>query len=194
MRSSASHALSSRTARTMSPTTSSDASAPWGGGAAPPTHEEEEALLLEAVGCLEKPSWNTPDLEDVEAVHKESQYAAWVMVHGYNVNHFTSLINSHKVPGLDDIESTSAALEGAGVPMKGQIEGDRGTSLRQTATEAVEIEVPVSVRGEMSTTMWPYAYFELAQRDQVGGAPRYEGFKSTQATHLFEMTQHHVKN
>src|SRR6478672_11316678 len=85
--------------------------------------------------------WILPAREDVEKLNKVSQYAAWVLVHGYNVNHFTSLINSHGVPTLDDIEKTIAALQQAGVPMKTEIEGERGSKLRQTATEAVTIDV-----------------------------------------------------
>ena len=60
--------------------------------------------------------WNLPDKNDVAAVNKASQYAAWVLVHGYNVNHFTSLINSHGIEALEDIEKTIAALHRAGNP------------------------------------------------------------------------------
>ncbi len=64
-------------------------------------------------------------MQQVEAVHKETQYGAWLLVHGYNVNHFTALINSHKVPELDCIEKTAALLAAAGVPLKPNIEGER---------------------------------------------------------------------
>ena len=87
-----------------------------------------------------------------------------MLVHGYNVNHFTSLINSHGVPALDDIEKTIAALKAAGVPMKSEIEGERGSKLRQTATEAVTIDVAVHDKGFPAKMPWTYAYFELAQR------------------------------
>jgi hypothetical protein len=97
------------------------------------------------------------------------------------VNHFTSLINSHGVPGLDDIEKTIAALQKAGVPMKAAIEGERGSKLRQTATEAATIDVAVHDQGQPTTMPWTYAYFELAQRDLVadpasGKKVRFEGF------------------
>jgi 2-oxoadipate dioxygenase/decarboxylase-like protein len=138
--------------------------------------------------------WILPAREDVEKLNKVSQYAAWVLVHGYNVNHFTSLINSHGVPALDDIEKTIAALEKAGVPMKKEIEGERGSKLRQTATEAVTIDVAVHDRGVPAKMPWTYAYFELAQRDTVvdpvtGKKVRFEGFLGPQATNLFEMTR-----
>ena len=121
-------------------------------------------------------------------------YAAWVLVHGYNVNHFTSLINSHGVPALADIEKTISALKSAGVPMKAEIEGERGSKLRQTATEAVTIDVAVHDRGAPANMPWTYAYFELAQRDTVldpatGKQVRFEGFLGPQATNLFEMTR-----
>src|SRR5262245_48428274 len=138
--------------------------------------------------------WILPAREDVEKLNKISQYAAWVLVHGYNVNHFTSLINSHGVEGLNDIEQTIAALQKAGVPMKKEIEGERGSKLRQSSTEAVMIDVDVHDRGVPAKMPWTYAYFELAQRDAVtdpatGKKVRFEGFLGPQATNLFEMTR-----
>jgi len=138
--------------------------------------------------------WQLPKIEDVQAVNAHSQYAAWVMVHGYNVNHFTSSINSHGVESLGDIEKTIAALKNAGVPMKAEIEGERGSKLRQTATEAVTIDVDVLDNGKPATMPWSYAYFELAERNAItdpetGKKTRFEGFLGPQATNLFEMTR-----
>jgi 2-oxoadipate dioxygenase/decarboxylase len=138
--------------------------------------------------------WDRPDKAAVQAVNAHSQYAAWVMVHGYNVNHFTSSINSHGVDSLNDIEKTIAALKNAGVPMKTEVEGERGSKLRQTATEAVTIDVDVSENGKPATMPWSYAYFELAERPETtdpetGKKTRFEGFLGPQATNLFEMTR-----
>jgi len=141
--------------------------------------------------------WDLPDRSDVEAVNRHSQYAAWVMVHGYNVNHFTALVNSHGVDALDDIEKTAAALKNAGVPMKAEIEGEPGSKLRQTATEAVMIDVDFQAHGSHpvgTTAPWTYAYFELAERNTItdpetGASSRFEGFLGPQATQLFEMTR-----
>lgn len=152
------------------------------------------ALLNAVVREIEELPWEIPSKMDVAAVNKESQFAAWVMVHGYNVNHFTSLINSHQVESLADIEQTIDALRAAGIPMKSEIEGARGTKLRQTATEAAVIDVPVIDGGVRTTTPWTYAYFELAERGDVtdpetGRRGRFEGFLGPQATNLFEMTR-----
>jgi 2-oxoadipate dioxygenase/decarboxylase len=151
-------------------------------------------LLPQVVAQFHELPWLLPRREDVVELNKVSQYAAWVLVHGYNVNHFTSLINSHGVAALDDIEKTIAALSAAGVPMKTEIEGERGSKLRQSATEAVKIDVQVADQGVPAKMPWTYAYFELAQRDSVvdpasGKRVRFEGFLGPQATNLFEMTR-----
>jgi hypothetical protein len=153
-----------------------------------------EALLPQVVAQFEDLPWQPPSKADVLALNDVSQYAAWVLVHGYNVNHFTSLVNSHGIPALDDLEKTIAALTAAGVPMKREIEGERGSKLRQSATEAVKIDVPVMERGSPTTLSWTYAYFELAERNLVvdpatGQKVRFEGFLGPQATNLFEMTR-----
>jgi hypothetical protein len=151
-------------------------------------------LLNVIVDEFHSPPWDPPKTQDVHAVNAHSQYAAWVMVHGYNVNHFTSSVNSHGVESLNDIEKTIAALKDAGVPMKAEIEGEPGSKLRQSATEAVTIDVDVLDGGKPATMPWSYAYFELAERNDVtdpetGKKTRFEGFLGPQATNLFEMTR-----
>ncbi len=78
--------------------------------------------------------------------------------------------------------------------MKQEIEGVAGSKLRQSATAAVEIEVPMLVSGHEIKSPWSYAYFELAERGDVmdpdtGKPVRFEGFLGPQATQLFEMTR-----
>ena len=158
------------------------------------TTPEKSWLLDDLVSQIETLPWDLPAREAVEKLNRESQYAAWVLVHGYNVNHFTSLVNSHGVETLNSLERTIDALTAAGVPMKTQIEGAPGSKLRQTATEAVTIDVAVMDQGQAATMPWTYAYFELAERNPVvdpltGKAVRFEGFLGPQATNLFEMTR-----
>ncbi|MBT4868358.1 MAG: DUF1338 domain-containing protein [Planctomycetaceae bacterium] len=152
-------------------------------------------VLLDAiVARFHELPWDAPEKDDVAALNDENQYAAWVAVHGYNVNHFTSLINSHGVESLDDIEKTIDALRKAGVPMKAEIEGAPGSRLRQSATEAAVIDVAVRKNGQEAVMPWTYAYMELAERGDVidsetGKPTRFEGFLCPQAAHLFEMTK-----
>ena len=138
--------------------------------------------------------WPMPQKSDVVALNEESQYAAWVLVRGYDVNHFTASVNSHGVESLGDIEKTVGALRHAGVPMKTAIEGERGSKLRQSATEAVVTDVSVKQGSKTVKMPWPYAYCEIAERGMsvdpdTGTAKRFEGFLGGQASQLFEMTR-----
>ena len=155
---------------------------------------DSDRLLETITAQFEQLPWPAPEKDDVAALNRESQYAAWVLVHGYAVNHFTSLVNSHGVASLDNLEKTIDALRRAGVPMKAKIEGEPGSKLRQSATEAVTIPVAVADDGQSTTIDWTYAYFELAERNEVrdpqtGRRVRFEGFLGPQATNLFEMTR-----
>jgi hypothetical protein len=136
------------------------------------------------------PLWPAPKSADVKDLNAESQFGAWVLVHGYRVNHFTALVNSHGTAAMDDIDKTVAVLRTAGVPMKTEIEGTKGSKLRQTATEAVMVDVPTAD----GLLPWTYAYFEIAERGdltnpETGRPARFEGFLGPQATNLFEMTK-----
>lgn len=138
--------------------------------------------------------WSPPPRETVIALNKVSQYAAWTLLHGNNVNHFTAYINEQQVKDWPDIESTVAGLRAAGVPMKAEVEGQPGSKLRQTATEAVDEECSVrEADGKPGKLKWSYAYYELAERGNVPGPDgkpiRFQGFLGAQATKLFEMTK-----
>jgi hypothetical protein len=116
--------------------------------------------------------WPAPRREDVLALDRESQFGAWVLLHGYDVNHFTGRV--------DDIEAAVAAMREDGSAMKAEIEGARGAVLRQSSTRAVTLAAEV----ENGSLDWPYAYFELAQR-----SAGFEGFLGPQAANLFEITK-----
>ncbi|UFP94354.1 DUF1338 domain-containing protein [Gloeobacter morelensis] len=147
---------------------------------------------LEAV--FDRP-WQPPLRSAVEALNDISQYGAWVLLHGYAVNHFTGYVNRQNTAAYPDIESTAQGLAALGVPMKSEIEGSWGSGLRQTATKAVS--EPAAVRddatGEPVPIPWTYAYYEIAERGPIEVAPgrleRFEGFLGPQAKNLFEMTR-----
>uniref|UniRef100_A0A7S1UZW0 2-oxoadipate dioxygenase/decarboxylase n=1 Tax=Grammatophora oceanica TaxID=210454 RepID=A0A7S1UZW0_9STRA len=152
--------------------------------------DDEEALLELLSQYLEQPLWDPPTREDLEKVHAVSQYGAWVLVHGYRPNHFTALV--------EDIDTTVELMQKRGIPMKASgIEGAKGSKLRQTATEASQMNIVLAADndddGSTTTTIpWSYAYFEIAERNNIiidGVKQRYEGFLGAQATELFEMTQ-----
>jgi 2-oxoadipate dioxygenase/decarboxylase-like protein len=155
---------------------------------------ERNVLLTKVQSFFETLPWGIPDRSDVEELGRHSQYGAWVLMHGYEVNHFTASVNSHGVPAIGDIERTVGEMRARGVPMKTEIEGERGSKLRQSATESVVI--PVTVRGpdgRMQEMSWTYAYFEIAERGtwtnpETGESELFQGFLGPQANQLFEMT------
>lgn len=143
-------------------------------------------LLKAALSHFSELPWEVPQKADVLALDRESQFGAWVLVNGYDVNHFTGAVS--------DIDKTVARMKAAGIPMKPDIEGARGSRLRQSSTEAVTAEVAVAVGRKKTTMPWTYAYFEIAERPCLknpvnGRRERFEGFLGGQAANLFEMTK-----
>ncbi|PMB19221.1 DUF1338 domain-containing protein [Fischerella thermalis] len=138
--------------------------------------------------------WQPPRRSVVEQVNKVTQYGAWVLLHGYAVNHFTGYVNRQNTTEYPDIDTTARGLENLGVPMKPEIEGDVACGLRQTATQAVT-EI-VTVLDEFTDTEiqipWTYAYYEIAQRymvEESGNRVLFDAFLGRNAQQLFEMTR-----
>ncbi len=155
--------------------------------------EKDYQEIAQALVPAFKRPWSPAKCSVVAAVNSVSQYGAWVLLHGYSVNHFTAYINRQNTPIYPDIETTAQALANQDVPMKDSFEGGQVSGLQQTATHAV-IE-PVNVldeQGNLVQIPWSYAYYELAQRylveDTTGKKNLFEGFIAPQAQNLFEMT------
>ena len=154
--------------------------------------EAADLLILELTGYFQR-AWSIPLKEDVLALNDVSQYAAWVLLHGNSVNHFTAFINYQEVAEWPDLATTCKGLADAGVPMKDSIEGEIGSKLQQSATQAIKELVDVkNQNGELERIQWTYAYYELAQRGIIevdGDLKLFSGFLGEQADHLFDMTQ-----
>jgi hypothetical protein len=151
--------------------------------------ESPETIVDQLKTVFSRP-WQPPKRSLVEAVNTVSQYGAWVLLHGYTVNHFTGYINHHHASIYSDIEKTAQALGDLGIPMKNKIEGSLKTGLRQTATVAVTemVEVWDDYSQRLIEIPWTYAYYELAERNIVEGK-LFPGFLSAQAKNLFSMTK-----
>ncbi|MFN6571790.1 DUF1338 domain-containing protein [Dendronalium sp. ChiSLP03b] len=139
--------------------------------------------------------WQPPLRSVVEQVNQVTQYGAWVLLHGYAVNHFTGYVNRQNTPQYPDIDTTARGLANLGVPMKAEIEGNVACGLRQTATQAVKEMVTVldDVSREEIQIPWTYAYYEIAQRYMVEAEPEmqklFDAFLGNNAQQLFEMTR-----
>ena len=155
------------------------------------TREAADFLVADLAQYFRRP-WDIPRKDDVLKINDVSQYAAWVLLHGNSVNHFTAFINYQDIPEWPDLETTCKGLEAAGVPMKADIEGQKGSKLQQSATQAVKEEVDVRTESGIEKIVWTYAYYELAERgfiEENGQQKLFSGFLGEQANHLFEMTQ-----
>jgi hypothetical protein len=158
------------------------------------TEIEVEQIVEQLQSAFVRP-WEPPKRSVVEAVNAFSQYGAWILLHGYAVNHFTGYVNRQNTSSYPDIETTARGLAERGIPMKDYIEGSLGSGLRQTATKAVTEMVTVKddLTGESIQIPWTYAYYEIAERNKVEVAPGqqalFEGFLGSQARNLFEMTR-----
>jgi hypothetical protein len=153
----------------------------------------EAALILEdeLINYFVRP-WRAPLKETVLKLNDISQYAAWVLLHGNSVNHFAASVNHQDVAAWPDLESTARMLDSKGVPMKEIPEGENGSVLQQTATQAVKEEVEVVGEDGPEKINWTYAYFELTERGYTelnGQRVLYSGFLEKQARQLFGMTQ-----
>lgn len=180
-------------ARTVAEVAESDVPRTW--GCEEPSSESEcEQAASQLLGTFTRP-WPAPRQSVVEDVNSVTQYGAWVLLHGYAVNHFTGYVNRQNTTRYPDIESTAQGLAALGVPMKEEIEGSRGSGLRQTATRAVSEMVSVldDDTGKPTEIPWTYAYYEIAERNPVEIAPGktalFEAFLGPQARNLFEMTR-----
>ena len=64
----------------------------------------KHGLLASATNSL---PWQTPSLEDFEALAEESEYAAWVLANGYALNHTTLTVHrfQHDAKTISDWNS-----------------------------------------------------------------------------------------
>ena len=152
-----------------------------------------DALVKNLLRFFARP-WDPPQRAAIAPINAESQYAAWTLLHGNAVNHFTAYINAQNVRDWPDLETTVEALRREGLPMKEELEGERGSKLRQSSTQAVDAACEVTEKdGRISKMMWSYAYYELAERGLVPGPKGkpvlFQAFLGAQAANLFEMTK-----
>ncbi len=119
------------------------------------------------------------------ALHKESDYAAWVAAFGYRPNHFTVFINA--LSSFRDIQGLNAFLKEQGVKLNasgGEIKGTPAVFLEQSSTLANNIEV----KFDDGALTIPACYYEFARRYPLPTGQLYHGFVAASADKIFEST------
>lgn len=140
-----------------------------------------------------RPPWSIPSRADYEKLREESDYAAWTLVYGNQINHFT--LSVHTMSSFNDIASLGDFIESElGIAMNrsgGLVKGTSGVKLEQISTMA-------SVREEVfqeDLGCQPYAFVEFALRYPLDGntadgmwGSYYQGFVTENADKIFEST------
>ncbi len=155
------------------------------------TAEAAEILIHELAGYFRRP-WRMPSKETMLKINDVSQYAAWVLLHGNSVSHYSALYSKDLVSAWPDLETAVEDLIRAGIPLKREIAGEKNSSIRQAATVPVKetYRFPLS-EGDFDEMPWTYAYFQLTERGYHGeGTDRtlFPGFLQERASKWFNNT------
>jgi len=134
-------------------------------------------------GCV----WGKPTYADYQFLRKESEYAAWLLVHGFRVNHFTVSINALKK--YDTIEKVNQFLKENGFEMNtsgGEIKGTPEKLLQQSSTlsEIIKFEFD---EGEYDI---PACFYEFAIRYPNEKGEIFSGFIAANANKIFDSTNY----
>lgn len=129
--------------------------------------------------------WETPSYETYNTLSKESEYAAWVYVNGFCVNHFTVFTNS--LNHFDSLSSVNLFLKENGFKLNssgGEIKGSPAELLEQSSILADH----VNVQFKEGSFVIPGCYYEFARRYPAPNGQLYQGFIAASANKIFEST------
>lgn len=134
--------------------------------------------------------WGRPSYERYLRLREESEYAAWVYVHGFCANHFTVSVNHLKK--YDSLQKVNAFLRERGFLLNdsaGEIKGSPQELLEQSSTRAGLVEIDFS-EGKQSI---PACYYEFARRYPDENGNIFSGFIARSADKIFESTDFYKK-
>jgi hypothetical protein len=129
--------------------------------------------------------FGTPSYNIYNRLAEESEYAAWLYVHGFRANHFTININALKK--YNSIKKVNHLLKENGFKLNtsgGEIKGTPDELLQQSSTLADKVEIDFQ-EGKFNV---PACYYEFAQRYPDKNGKLYSGFIAKSADKIFEST------
>ena len=145
--------------------------------------------------------WPPPTLADYKQLAKESEYAAWVLVHGFTLNHATVAVHRLSAPPAPAVtlEDVNAAAEAAGATLNaegGVLKTSADGGLRQSSTLADPVSLVFAGGEEVQV---PGSYLEFAERlplpefaalprEQLRERHRRDGFEVASADKIFTST------
>jgi hypothetical protein len=129
--------------------------------------------------------WGKPSYADYQFLRKESEYAAWLYIHGFRANHFTVSINTLKK--YNTIEKVNQFIKDSGYEMNtsgGEIKGTPEKLLQQSSTLSEIIEVQF----KEGVYEIPACFYEFAIRYPDANGELFSGFIAANANKIFDST------
>jgi hypothetical protein len=135
--------------------------------------------------------WGKPTFKIYDEIRKESEYAAWLYVYGFRVNHFTVSVNS--LIKYSTLEKVNQFIKNNGFILNssgGEIKGTPEMLLQQSSTMADLLTIEFT-DGNFEI---PACYYEFARRFKDKNGVLYNGFHAQSADKIFESTNFYKKN
>ena len=147
--------------------------------------------LEDAIPHFLKPAWEVPSYADYLDLLKESQYAAWTLLFGNNVNHFT--ISVHLMKQMRTLNEVNDFVESLGIELNqdnGKIKGSAEVLLEQSSTVADPVLFKFADNQKHNV---PYAFIEFARRyplnqKVIQWQDFFQGFVEGNADRIFTST------
>lgn len=162
--------------------------------------EKSQRIIQNAIGrmklktdtplVLQGNVWELVSYAEYESLRQESEYAAWLYVHGFKTNHFTVSVNHLKSFG--EVQKVNDFLRKNGYTMnnpKQEIQGNPDALLEQSSVKA-ELQLVDFKDGNFSV---PGCYYEFAKRYKQGNGELFSGFIAKSADKIFESTDYYKK-
>jgi len=143
------------------------------------------SLLLSDELIFSGLQWSPISFKIYEKLLKESEYAAWLYVHGFRTNHFTVSVNH--LNKYDTQEKVNQFLKDNQFKLNeagGEIKGTPAELLEQSSTVSELIKVHF-IEGVYEI---PACYYEFARRYPDLNGELYSGFIARSADKIFEST------
>lgn len=134
--------------------------------------------------------WGPVTHREYEALREESEYAAWLYVHGFKTNHFTVSVNHLK--NFPELIHVNNFLKEHGFEMnnpQNEIQGSPDELLEQSSIKAELQEVDF----KDGKFVVPACYYEFAKRYPDTDGKLYSGFIAKSADKIFESTNFYKK-
>jgi len=134
--------------------------------------------------------WNTPSYDIYNKLRLESEYAAWLYVHGFRANHFAIFVNA--LTKFNDIRKVNDFVKAHGYTMNivNNLEtyGSSAELLEQSSTKAEIVNVDFTE----GTHKVPACFYEFTQRYPDKNGELYDGFIGASADKIFQSTDYYT--